>query len=75
MFSQVQCTAVRSGGEGEGDPALLRGVEWLLGKVRERWEEVEERVRGDVERQRAQQERERNERRERVRKIREERER
>ena len=53
----------------------MAGMEWVLGVVRERWEEVEGRVRRDVGRERIQQERERNERRERVRKIREERER
>ena len=69
------CTALASGGRsGGGDSgAVVRGVKWVVGEVRQRWEEVETRVRSDGERQRADQERERNERRERVRQIRAER--
>ena len=62
-------------GDEHGRHAIVMGVGCAVREVRERWEELNERVCGDTERQRERQEREREERRERVRKIREERER
>ncbi len=67
--------ALKSTSDPASDPAILRGVRWLLDEVGERWGEIEGRVRPDMEAQRAREAQQRRERAERIRRIREERER
>ncbi len=70
----MKCTALKRAVTSKSDPALRRGLSWLLGKVMDSYDELEERVKRDVSVQREREAAERRERMERVRRMREERE-
>ncbi|XP_065906928.1 ADP-ribosylation factor-like protein 13B [Dysidea avara] len=69
------CTALYSANNGKKDPAIRRGINWLLVSIREKYNEINEKVIADVALQREAEAQDRRERAERVRIIREERER
>lgn len=70
----MKCTALKRASSSKSDPALRRGLSWLLGRVMDCYAELEERVKCDVTAQREREAAERRERMERVRRMREERE-
>lgn len=71
----VKCAALRHAGGDRADPAIRRGVKWLLKQIGQDYGRIRERVNADVAVQRAMEAQKRKERSERVRKIKEERER
>ncbi len=71
----MKCAALRHAGGDRADPAIRRGVKWLLKQIGQDYGRIRERVNADVAVQRAMEAQKRKERSERVRKIKEERER
>lgn len=69
------CIALYSANNGKKDPAIKRGISWLLDTITAQYNQINERVMHDVAAQREAEAQDRRERAERVRKIREERER
>ena len=71
----MKCTALKSANRDKSDPAIKRGVKWLLKQISQNYGPLSERVKADVTVQRAMEAQKRQERSERVRRIKEERER
>ncbi len=70
----MKCIGLKSACGNKADPSIKKGVQWLLKKINQNYDQVQERVNTDVIVQRAVEAKKRRERAERVRKIREERE-
>lgn len=69
------CTALYSANNGKKDPAIRRGINWLLDSITEQYNQISERIMQDIAVQREAEAQDRREKAERVRKFREERER